>query len=421
MNIITALRHQLVFACIAAHVAIRYFFKLPLQQYPGFIRRAVVLLRAFRHNRPVRLGKGYKLQLYLPAWPGAGFFQALDNKLLRRPPAPTSLVFSMTGACAYHCPHCYQKLERGADILETLLLDTLRQTLDAGVSFYNIEGGEPFLRFERLLRVLECVRGRAEAWVNTTGYGVSPAMLQKAREAGMQGIMASIHSCDPAAHDAFTGVPGSFAAARTVLTSAAELGLGTAINSVLSEDEIQTGGIERLMELAADIGVGFVQLIHPKPCGGWLHDKDPMQLERDMLTRIEQAHVYYNRAGISGPALSAQAFEERKDGFGCTAGGIDRFYISATGEVQPCEFLQISFGNIAREDFGEIFQRMRQCFAIPRTGWLCCCLQPEIARVMHREGITTTPLPLEKARELLPLLSTGNETPLYSKMGIYKP
>lgn len=421
MNIIAAVRHYLVFSLTAAHVAGRYLFRLPLKECPGFIRRAVILLRAFRHNRPVRLGKGYKLQLYLPAWPSPAFFSALENKLLRRPPAPTSVVFSMTGACTYHCPHCYQKLECGVDIPEPLLLDTLQHTLDAGVSFYNIEGGEPFMRPERLLRMLECLKGRAEAWVNTTGHGVSAAMLCKAREAGMQGIMVSIHSCDSAAHDAFTGVPGSFTAARAVLEAATQLGLGTAINSVLSEGEIRSGGIDRLMELAADIGVGFVQLIHPKPCGGWLHDNEPMQLERDVLEKIEQAHIRYNAAGKNGPALSAQAFEERRDGFGCTAGGIDRFYISATGEVQPCEFLQISFGNVARESFDEIFMRMRQYFALPRTDWLCCSLQPEIARAMHQEGVTITPLSWEKAGELLSLLSKGKETPLYKKMRIYKP
>ncbi len=48
--------------------------------------------------------------------------------------------------------------------------------------------------------------------------------------------------------------------------------------------------------------------------------------------------------------------------FVCTAGGTDRFYINAKGDVQTYEFLNFLFGNIGEEDFLTIYNRMRDHF-----------------------------------------------------------
>ena len=61
------------------------------------------------------------------------------------------------------------------------------------------------------------------------------------------------------------------------------------------------------------------------------------------------------------PAIYAQSIEEDENHFGCTAGGIDRFYINAKGDVQPCEFLNISFGNVQDENFEDIYDKNEEC------------------------------------------------------------
>lgn len=418
-----ALRYAL-FLRIALHVAGRYAFRLSPRAYFVFLRRAAILLWTFRHNRIVRIAQGYKLQLYLPAYPSPAFFRALENKLLCRPPTPTSVVFSMTRACSYKCPHCYQKIARGADLDQGLLMRVLESVRDAGVSFFNIEGGEPFMRSDRLPAMLDCLGGKTEVWINTTGAGATEEKLADLQQRGLAGIMVSVHSPLAGAHDAFTGVAGSFDAACEVMRRAKKLGLGVAVNSVLAEDEIRSGGLERLMDLARDRGADYVQLIHPKPCGGWLEKREAMQSEDGLLRFIENQHLAWNRPDKDGyPSLAAQVFEERASGMGCTAGGVDRFYVSAGGEVLPCEFLQLSFGNAAEEPFADIFARMRLAYAVPRTGWPCCTQAPAIASFMHEHGLSATPLPWEHTRRFLEATpaNSGEETPLYARLGIYKP
>ena len=419
------LGRPLLFMRIAAHVALRYARRLPFPEYVRFLRRAATLLLVFRHNRIVRTAAGYKLQLYLPAYPSPAFFRALENKLLATPPACTSVVFSMTRACANKCPHCYQRTETGADLPEDLLVRTFEDMLRAGVTFFNIEGGEPFLRLDRLTALLDVKPSAAEVWVNTAGAGVTPGALRDLRGRGMAGIMVSLHAPDAPSHDAFTGVPGSFALACRALRHAREAGLGTAVNSVLSEPDLRDGKLEDLMRLTRQLDADYVQLIHPKPCGGWLDQTENMQTDASLLRDIEAAHIRYNGPTMAGyPSLAAQAFEEREMGVGCTAGGIERFYVTATGEVQPCEFLQFSFGNVAEEAFDAIFERMREAYAEPATGWQCVGQGRAVRAFMRKNGLSATPVPWPLTRDLLAsgtFRQAGKPTPLYVRLGIYKP
>jgi MoaA/NifB/PqqE/SkfB family radical SAM enzyme len=389
--------------------------------YCRFLARALRLLLAFRHNKAVRTARGVKLHLYLPAYPSPAFYYALESKLLRPEPGPTTIVFSMTKACAYRCPHCYQRRDAGDDLDEERLLRTAGSVRDAGVAFFDIEGGEPFLRYSRLLNLVRALDARCEIWVNSTGDRMEPARLDELRDAGVFGFMVSVHHPDPAEHDAFTGVPGSFDKAAALVRAARGRGLAVALNSVLSEAAVRAGRLAGLMDLARRWDVDFVQLIHPKPCGSWLEARAGMQTDPELLARLRREHVLYNsRARPDHPSLAAQVFEEGREVLGCTAGAVDRFYVGASGDVQPCEFLNLSFGNVTEEPFATILKRMRAVFREPCCDWLCCTQAEAIRKLAEENGLTRLPLPWPVTRQLVERWSRGEPTPLYRKLGLYK-
>jgi len=421
-HFLTGCRKVLLYLRIILHVPVHYagLCRHGPALYFRFLWRALRLLLIFRHNKPVRIAAGWKLHLYLPAYPSRAFFHALESKLLRTPPGPTTVVFSMTKACAYHCPHCYQQRDGGPDLDESLLLATARAVVDAGVAFFNIEGGEPLLRFPRLLALVKSLDRRTEVWINSTGDRLEPGMLAALKEAGVAGFIVSIHSPEAAAHDQFTGVPGSFATACDLLRACRATGLATAINSVLSEEDLEAGRLPDLMALAKTLGCDYVQLIHPKPAGRWLERRDRMQTAPDLIARIRRQHVLFNsRARREYPALAAQVFEEADAVLGCTSGAVDRFYVNATGEVQPCEFLNLSFGNVNTEPFAAILARMRSFFPEPGTDWLCCTQADAIQTLIRKHGLTRTPVPWPLTRELAATWNRGTPTPLYRKLRIY--
>ena len=423
---ITGLAKVWLYCRIALHVAghylirPRHFNRNPLR-YLRFLWRALRLLLIFRHNKAICRGHLVKLHLYLPAYPSRAFFRSIETKLIRQPAGPVTVVYSMTRACTYHCPHCYQKRDQGADLEEQVLLDTALRVRDAGVTMFDIEGGEPLLRFPRLLRLVQALGDTTECWVNTTGAGLRPGMLPELRQAGAYGLMVSIHSPDPGTHDAFTGVDGSFEVAAEVIRQARSEGLAAVINSVQDEAELRAGRLHDLMELARSLDCDFVQLIHPKPAGLWL-EKEGMQADPSLIEAVRGDHVLYNSRDRSDyPSLAAQVFEEAPHVLGCTAGGIDRFYIGADGEVQPCEFLNLSFGNVTAEPFEQIFARMRAAFPDARCDWLCCTQAGAIAAALAASGSDRTPLAEKPTAELVASWNRGDATPVYEKLGIYHP
>ncbi len=422
---LAGLSQSLIYLRIILHVPCYYlarpaFFRSPME-YFRFLRRALQLLMVFRHNKVVRVFNGYKLHLYLPAYPSRAFFYALESKLLRHPSGPTTVVFSMTKACTYRCEHCYQKNDKGSDLDEALMIATAHNVRDVGVAMFDIEGGEPFVRFDRLLALVEALDDRCEIWVNTTGAGVEPGMMEKLKGAGLFGLMVSIHSPDADVHDSFTGTPGSFKTACDILRCCRSLEMVAAFNTVLSEGEVKSGGIDRIMELARELDCDYVQLIHPKPAGVWLGRKEDMQTDQSVIQMAREEHLQYNSSRKrSYPSLAAQVFEEAEYVLGCTSGAVDRFYVGASGEVQPCEFLNISFGNVNEESFEEIYERMRSYFPEPCTDWLCCTQAEAICEIFKRKGSHGTPLPWSETKQLVDNWERGGKTPIYEKLGIYK-
>lgn len=420
MRFITGFSKTLLYTRIALHVAGRYLFRVRPSGYLRFLRLALTLLLNFWPNKPVRIACGYKIYIYLPAYPSAAFFRALEAKLLRTPPGPVSAVYSMTKACAYHCPHCYQRQDAGGDVTEKTLINTALAMEKLGVAFLNIEGGEPFLRYDRLLHLVRATSKDTEIWVNTTGDQATREQLAELRDVGLAGIMVSIHAPEAASHDAFTGSPGSFDVARRTLQLCRELNLGTAINSVLSATDIRGGKLDAMMNLAHTLDCDFVQLIHPKPAGRWLGNPDALQIDSAYLAALQATHLHYNsRHSGNLPVLAAQVFEERPAGLGCTAGGVDRFYVNAAGEVQPCEFLNVSFGNVTREPFDAIFNRMRTAFASPTREWPCCTRTQRITELLKFHNITTTPLPSEYVAEFMADWKRGDQPDVYRRMRLY--
>jgi MoaA/NifB/PqqE/SkfB family radical SAM enzyme len=415
----------LLYLRIALHVAARYAlrpgrFGWSPAAFLRFLLRALRLLLVFRDNKPVLTAAGWKIDLYLPAYPSRAFFSALESKLLVSPPMPLTVVFSMTKACSYKCSHCYQHRDGGEDLPEELLLAAARGMQDLGVAMFDIEGGEPLLRLPRLITLLRALDDRAELWINTTGAGLTAEGLRELKAARLYGVMISIHSPAPAAHDALTGVPGSFETACAAARAFRAAGVTVAVNSVLSEDELRSGGLEQLMGLARGLDADFVQLIHPKPAGNWLGRKENMQQDPAVIEEVRALHRRYNSHAGGYPCLVSQVLEEDEHRLGCTAGGVDRFYLNAYGEVQPCEFLNLSFGNLREEPLRVIMERMRSYFPEPCSDWLCCTQSAEIARLFVENKLERTPLPWPVTKILVENWHRGRPTPLYKKLGIYK-
>jgi MoaA/NifB/PqqE/SkfB family radical SAM enzyme len=105
----------------------------------------------------------------------------------------------------------------------------------------------------------------------------------------------------------------------------------------------------------------------------------------------EEIHLYSAEAFRKGtiPPLSSQAWQNSLEaylsGIGCLAGNI-QFYASAYGDIAPCDFTPISFGNVRDASLKRIWMKMVRHPAYDHKNSVCR-MQHEIFRHFYIDPI----------------------------------
>jgi Predicted Fe-S oxidoreductases len=381
-------------------------------------KRLLLFLSRMQHNKFVKINGQTRLGLYIPGFPSQAFYTACQkfSQFSEKMPC-TTVLLSITSACPYHCNYCYQKLDKGKDVDIETLIRIVRKLQEMGIAFINIEGGEPFLTYDRLKRLCAVIDARSEIWINSTGAGMTTERLAELKEMNVIAIMFSLHSPDADAFNQFMGNTSAWNAMEAGVKMCHAAGLAVAFNTCMMRDDFYDGTFERIMETARDFKACLIQMIKPKPAGGWLAKGDIEFTPEDLAYIMTKVNQYNLQEEFSEyPAISAQIMEEDKAVFGCTAGGTDRFYINAKGDLQPCEFLNISFGNIAADRFEDIYQKMRSCFAWGGDCYLCESCSKEIHQLYMENSLKSLPLPPELSEKVSGSWNRGKRTDLYERL-----
>ena len=393
--------------------------ELKAHLYFRVLRRLLFFLSKMKLNKYIKTSLGIKINLYVPSFPRKAFFIACRKVMEFNEKMPcVSVLMSVTSACRYHCEHCYQRLDRGKDVDIDLLVSAARLLQDKGVAFFNIEGGEPFLVYPRLKKLCEAIDGRSEILINSTGDGMTYERLMELKSRGnLLGIMFSLHTFDPGRLNAFMKSENAWSNLQNGISLCHKAGIDVTFNSCLTREDYYNGNFEKVMETAKAAGATIIQFIKPKPAGGWL-ESGAEKFSPEDLAHIRQKMIDYNNLAKYSDytAIAAMIIDEDQEHFGCTAGGTDRFYINAKGDVQPCEFLNISFGNIAEEKFEDIYDRMRKVYEVPGTCWLCEKHAAGIAEILKRTGQHTLPLAPEHSKEIYEHLEKSPVPDFYDKV-----
>jgi MoaA/NifB/PqqE/SkfB family radical SAM enzyme len=122
----------------------------------------------------------------------------------------------LTHACNLRCGFCYtdsprHTLLRTPDLPDEDWHRIAREAADLGVIELVLTGGEPFLRRDLVLALLEEMSGREVGLtLNTNGWFVDDEIADRLAEVPGLQVDISIDGATPALHDASRGVPGSW-------------------------------------------------------------------------------------------------------------------------------------------------------------------------------------------------------------------
>ncbi len=392
--------------------------KIKFNKFIAFLRRLLLFLKIVKNNKFIQINNNIKLDMYIPEYPTKAFYTACEKFLEFEKDLPCiTVLLSVTKGCAYNCDHCYQKKDLGKDIDINVLIDTVKKLQDMNISFFNIEGGEPFLTYDRLLKVCKSIDDRSEIWVNSTGYGITVERLLELKEHNVKAIMFSLHHDNPDDFNNFMGSIDAYKSFISGIESCHKANMNITFNSCLLKDDFYNGKFERVIELAKKLKGILIQLIVPKPSGAWLGKFEKAFDENDLNVIRKKVNLYNNDINYKDyPAILSQAIEEDENHFGCTAGGVDRFYINAKGDVQPCEFLNISFGNVQDEDFLNIYERMRKVFLPAKDCLMCEKTSKKIYEAFNKNKDKKLPLSRELSHEIYSKWERGKNTLFYEKI-----
>ena len=305
-----------------------------------------------RNRKYVKAGGRYFWELNCPGWPSPAFDAFIEAELDRVGPLGAgdgalsasatlqTIMFAITKKCPLRCEHCseWDALNGRERLSRADLLGLLAKFQDRGVAQVLLSGGEPLNRFDDLLAVVRDGARRSDVWLLTSGYGLTAERALALRAAGLTGVQVSLDHWDPAAHDGFRGLPGSFEWALRAAAGARAADLALCFNLCATRAFVTEENLARYARLAARLGAGFIQLLEPRAVGHY-RDRD-VALGADQEAALERFFLTLNHDPASDalPIVTYHAYGQRR--VGCFSAG-DRFlFVDTDGAAHACPFCQ---------------------------------------------------------------------------------
>lgn len=292
-------------------------------------------------------------------------------------PACRLIAWEVTRSCNLACRHCraeahLEPYPGELDHEEALrLIDTFTQV---GRPIVIFTGGDPMMRKD----VYELVRYTHDKGLicafSPNGTLITPGNAVKIREAGVDRCSISIDGHDAASHDAFRCVPGAFDASLRGMRCLKEAGVPYQINTTVTKNNLKS--FHKIFHLCEELGAVAWHIFLLVPMGRasgladqvitaeeyeevlhWLYQ---FRKTTSMHLKATCAPHYYRimrqEAHREGVQVDHTTFGMDAYTRGCL-GGTGFCFISHTGQVQPCGYLELDCGNVRTTPFPEIWRK----------------------------------------------------------------
>lgn len=258
---------------------------------------------------------------------------------------------AVTYQCNLSCQHCSaEALNQDKPVMT---LDDYRAIVEQArpldVLSWNITGGEPLLVpwLDDLIPILKPATHYIS--IQTNGMLLTEARARQLAKLGVNCITTSVDAVDPEEHNAFRGNPKAHQETFRGIAHARSAGMQVLVAGVVTHQNLRSEKLKRLIEQANAAGAVFLFNL-AVPCGNWGDNTDVTLRGTDRAYLLELMDLY--------PATSTD-HEVGRNAVGCPA-GMEKIYITPFGDVIPCPFIHVAFGNIRDVPLTEIVSRMQK-------------------------------------------------------------
>lgn len=296
---------------------------------------------------------------------------------------PFIVIWEVTQACDLACVHCRACAQPLRSSLE-LSTDEAKRLMDEiramQVPVFIFTGGDP-LRRPDLYELVEYAKriGLRPSLSPSATPLLTREAIAELKHRGLARLAISLDGSTPDIHDAFRGVPGTYARALDAIRWARELGVSVQINSTVTRRNI--GDLDALARLLETLDIVLWSVFFLVPTGRGQSDDVVTAEEFEQV--FEKLYEVSRRSSFDVKTTEAMHYrryvaqrraEERRqtgtapsplhtpspDGIGRAPLGISDakgfVFVSHIGEVYPSGFLPLSAGNVRRQPLTEIYQ-----------------------------------------------------------------
>lgn len=297
------------------------------------------------------------------------------------------VAWEVTRSCNLACVHCRASALRGpyaGELNTDQCLALLDDIVAVGKPVVILTGGEPLLR-EDIYEIAAYGDSLGLRMVLATNETlVTEDVAIKMLQSGIKRVSVSIDGKDTQSHDAFRNVRGAYDGALTGIEAMKKAGMEFQINTTITRANLDQ--IQDIMNLAIKIGAAAHHIFLLVPTGrgkemtdqaispeeyektlNWFYEESlhcPIQLKatcaphyyrifqqrgkgQESNSEVQGSRDKVQGAGEKGSPLHAMTR-------GCL-GGSSFCFISHTGQVQPCGYLELNCGQIKEKRFAEIW------------------------------------------------------------------
>lgn len=264
-------------------------------------------------------------------------------------PVLRGVEFSVSNDCNAACSHCsaWDLMEAKGDTLDLATVErVLGECIELGALNINFTGGEALMRREIYDMIERAQPGRVVVSLATNGMMLSDEVVRRLKDSGVRILSVGLDSARPEVHDARKQRVGAYEKLIAGVKRAVALDLEVYLCTVITRENLANGDAWEMVELAKSLGCLLTVNIACS-VGAWKDDQDKLLRQneiREYERMLEVPHVRWEGG--------SNYLKE-----GCPA-GIEKIYITATGEVAPCPRAHVSFGNARNEPMSGIWRRM---------------------------------------------------------------
>ncbi|MBN2238434.1 MAG: radical SAM protein [Dehalococcoidales bacterium] len=313
---------------------------------------------------PVAVNDDYViLHSHLPPLNTRAYTRFVSEQLISRIDGPSHAQIAITNECPQNCEYCYNRNRTGRVMDKETIMKVIQDLKDLGVVWLGLTGGEPLLN-RNIVEITASASDTCAVKLFTTGCTLTKNLALDLKKAGLFSACISLDHFLEEEHDRTRRYKGAYREALKGIEIFKDAGIHIGVSAVFSKEMIQSDRVEEFLGFITGLGVDEAWLSEVKPSVETYLDESQVIDEEDRLKMLRIQDRYNKQGKLT---VNYLGHFEGKEHFGCNAGR-KMIYVDAFGEVSPCVFTPMTFGNVYDTGIKEIYSEMMRLFKPSHEG-----------------------------------------------------